>query len=378
MGKKIKVGILGLGRAGRFMHAPELALFPDFYELTAGCDHAADRRENLPEQFKNAKIYSDYADMLKDPDVEMVTVATRNADHTPHALQALEAGKMVVVDKPFAVSLEQAESLLAASKRYPGKLFLRCNRRFEPAFQMLNSILDSGILGDISMIKIHRHPGYVRRFDWQTLSEFKGGMFNNWGPHFVDQALQLLRSPVKDIWCNLQHRVSGGDADDQVKLVLTAGNGCVADIEISTVAVLYSNMYEIWGSRGGLAIPADGQTVKLRYLDPEQKFTRLDGIRENFSLAYGNPDETLKFIDETRPVPVEHGHILQRGKEIEPGKEDASKGYTYPDTMWYHLYMSLNGGPAYPVTVEQGVEIVKTMVKAHQAADFTPEVLTYE
>ena len=57
MNKKIRVGILGLGRAGRNMHAPEMALFPDFYEILAGCDHAADRRENLPEQFSHARIY---------------------------------------------------------------------------------------------------------------------------------------------------------------------------------------------------------------------------------------------------------------------------------------------------------------------------------
>ena len=75
MGKKIRVGILGLGRAGRNMHAPEIAQFPDFYEIAAGCDHAADRRENLPEQFKNARIYADYSEMLADPSLDMITVA---------------------------------------------------------------------------------------------------------------------------------------------------------------------------------------------------------------------------------------------------------------------------------------------------------------
>ena len=175
---------------------------------------------------------------------------------------------MAVVDKPCAVSEAQAEALLEADRKYPGRLFLRFNRRFEPAFQQICSVLDSGILGDISMIKIHRHPGYVRRCDWQTLTEFHGGMFNNWGPHFVDQALRLLRSPVRGIWCDLQHRVSGGDAEDQVKLVLTAENGCVADVEISTVLTIHGNLYEIWGSRGSLVVPADGRTLRMRYLDP--------------------------------------------------------------------------------------------------------------
>ena len=378
MNQKIRVGILGLGRAGRYMHAPEIALFPDFYEIAAGCDNAADRRENLPEQLSHVKIYDSYEKMLGDASLDMITIATRNADHTPHALMALEAGKIAVVDKPFAVSVEQAHQLLDASKKYPGKLFLRCNRRFEPAFLQIMEVLKSGILGNISMIKIHRHPGYVRRCDWQTLSECHGGLFNNWGPHFVDQGLQFLNSPVKDLWCNLAHCVSGGDADDQVKLVLTGENGCVVDIEISTVLTIYGNLYEIWGSCGSLVIPSNGLEMNLKYLDPSIRFSRLDGIKGNFPLVYGNPNETLKFIEETRPVKQGYGHILQRGKQIEPGKEDADKGYTYPDTMWYHIYQALHGGAPYPVTVEQGVAVVETMVKTHEFAKYKPFVIEYD
>ena len=378
MEKKIRVGILGLGRAGRNMHAPEIAQFPDFYEIAAGCDHAADRRENLPEQFKNARIYADYSEMLADPSLDMITVATRNDDHTPHTLMALEAGKAAVIDKPFATSMEQGEALLKAAKQYPGKLFFRFNRRFESPFLMMQEVLSSGLLGDLSMIKIHRHPGYVRRFDWQTLTEFHGGLFNNWGPHFVDQGLKLLDSPVKDLWCKLSHVVGGGDADDQVKLVLVGENDCVVDIEISTILTIYGNLYEIWGSRGSLVIPADGQQLKLRYLDPSIRFTRLDGVRENFPLVYGNPNEQLKFIEESRPIPAAtYGHLLQRGKVIEKGKEDPDKGYTYPDTMWYHVYQAYQGKAPYPVTAEEAYNVIKTMMRAHEAARYQPSVIDY-
>ena len=378
MEKKIRVGILGLGRAGRNMHASEIAQFPDFYEIAAGCDHAADRRENLPEQFKNARIYSTYAEMLADPTLDMITVATRNDDHTPHTLMALEAGKAAVIDKPFATSMEQGEALLKASKQYPGKLFFRFNRRFESPFLMMQEVLSSGLLGELSMIKIHRHPGYVRRFDWQTLTEFHGGLFNNWGPHFVDQGLKLLNSPVRDLWCKLSHVVGGGDADDQVKLVLVGENDCVVDIEISTILTIYGNLYEIWGSRGSLVIPADGQQLKLRYLDPSIRFTRLDGVRENFPLVYGNPNEQLKFIEESRPIPAAtYGHLLQRGKVIEKGKEDPDQGYTYPDTMWYHVYQAYQGKAPYPVTAEEAYNVIKTMMRAHEAARYQPSVIEY-
>ncbi|MBR4664841.1 MAG: Gfo/Idh/MocA family oxidoreductase, partial [Lentisphaeria bacterium] len=328
--------------------------------------------------FKNARIYSNYAEMLADPTLDMITVATRNDDHTPHTLMALEAGKAAVIDKPFATSMEQGEALLKAAKQYPGKLFFRFNRRFESPFLMMQEVLSSGLLGDLSMIKIHRHPGYVRRFDWQTLTEFHGGLFNNWGPHFVDQGLKLLDSPVKDLWCKLSHVVGGGDADDQVKLVLVGENDCVVDIEISTILTIYGNLYEIWGSRGSLVIPADGQQLKLRYLDPSIRFTRLDGVRENFPLVYGNPNEQLKFIEESRPIPAAtYGHLLQRGKVIEKGKEDPDKGYTYPDTMWYHVYQAYQGKAPYPVTAEEAYNVIKTMMRAHEAARYQPSVIDY-
>ena len=373
MKRKIKVGILGLGRAGRYMHAPELALSPELFEIVAGCDHAQDRRQNLPGVFDNASIYASLEKMLEDDRVEMVTIATRNLDHTPHALIALAAGKYVVVDKPVAVTLDQANALEAAAAIYPGKLFLRLNRRFEPAFCQVRQIMDSGILGHIVMVKIYRHPGFVRRLDWQTLTECKGGMFNNWGPHLVDQALQLLGAPVDDLWCDLQHNVTAGDADDQIKLLLRGSNGRVVDVEISTTSTLPGRLYEVWGDRGSLFVPLEEKHVQLRYLDPAQKLRPLTAVRENFPLAYGNPTETLKFIDEERNIDSGSTHILQRGKLLDPNEPvDQNKGYTYPDTMWGHIYADIVEGIPYPVTIKQGLEVVRTIERARLSSKYIP------
>lgn len=373
MKRKIRVGILGLGRAGRYMHAPELALSPELFEIVAACDHAPDRRQDLPREFEHATIYASFEEMLADDRVEMVTIATRNLDHTPHALAALEAGKYVVVDKPVAVTLEQVDALEAAAKKYHGKLFLRYNRRFEPAFCNVMQLMNSGILGNINMVKIYRHPGFVRRMDWQTLWDCKGGMFNNWGPHLVDQALQLLGAPIDDLWCDLQHNVTAGDADDQVKLLLRGTNGRVVDVEVSTTTTLPGRLYEVWGERGTLVVPVEEKTIQMRYLDPAQQLKPLNAVRDNFPLAYGNPYETLKFIEEERPIDSGHSHILQRGKVLAPGKTvDPSQGYTYPDTMWGHIYADIVDGIPYPVTIAQGLEVVRTIERARKASKYTP------
>ncbi len=372
--RKLRVGIVGLGRAGRLMHAPEMAQYPEQFEIVAACDHAPDRLENLPKEFDKAKKYTDIAQVLADPEVELVTIATRNPDHTPQAIRALEAGKYVVVDKPIAISYAQVKELAAAEKRFPGKLFLRFNRRFEPAFNHLREILDSGILGKVGMIKIYRHPVYNRRYDWQTLSEFKGGMLNNWGPHLVDQALQLLGAPVKDLWSDIQHVFAAGDADDQIKFMLRGENGTVIDVELSSVCALQGNLYEVWGDRGTLMIPADGKTIHMRYIDPEQKLPPLKAVRENFPLQYGNPEE-LRMKDETIPVKEMKGHTLQRGRVIESGIGDQKSGYASQDTMWACLYENITRGIPYPITMEEGVEAVRITEEVYKKSGFKPHFI---
>ena len=97
--KKIKVGVVGMGRVGRG-HVGELCAFPELYEVIAVADHAPDRLENIPSLPENAKKYSSLDEMLKNPEIEMVTVCTRHPDHVPMSLKIMEAGKIAVDEKP--------------------------------------------------------------------------------------------------------------------------------------------------------------------------------------------------------------------------------------------------------------------------------------
>ena len=180
MSRIIKVGIVGLGRAGIGMHSSEVAEYPDRFAIAAACDHAKERLENLPDRFKGAKLYTDYGEMLKDDNVELISIATRHPEHVPMALQALEAGKYVNIDKPYALNNREMAMLAEADKKYPGKLFLRHNRRFEAPFQKAMKLIATGVLGEINTVKLYRSVGYCRRNDWMTMTEFGGGLFTNW------------------------------------------------------------------------------------------------------------------------------------------------------------------------------------------------------
>ena len=184
---KIKAGTVGLGRMGRG-HAGEMCSYPDEFEFVACADTAPDRLENLPDCMKNARKYSSLDAMLQDPEVELISIATRHADHVPMAIKIMEAGKIAVIEKPVATSVAEMMKLKACLDKHPGKLFLRHNRRFEGAFVKARELIQSGILGTVQYIKLYRSVGYCRRNDWMTMTDFAGGLLTNWGPHVIDQA----------------------------------------------------------------------------------------------------------------------------------------------------------------------------------------------
>lgn len=348
MSRIIKVGIVGLGRAGIGMHSSELAEYPDRFAIAAACDHAKERLENLPERFKGAKLYTDYSEMLQDDNVELVSIATRHPEHVPMALQALEAGKYVNIDKPYALNNREMAQLAEADKKYPGRIFLRHNRRYEAPFQKAMKLIATGVLGEINTVKLYRSVGYCRRNDWMTMTEFGGGLFTNWGPHIIDQALQYLDSPVVDLWANIRSIISIGDGDDHIKLLLKAANGRVADIEISGAHTLPGRELEIQGSRGTLIYPVDGR-IKMRYVDPEIEFKPLKPHPENPPMKYGNFDETLTFIEqfvEIPPIPM-------------------------PE-IWKHVYDAIVNKVPYPITIENGIAVTDIMEKAFRKSNFKP------
>ena len=374
MSKVIRVGIAGMGRAGRFMHIPELLQLRDKFAIAAVCDQLPERTRDLPEGVGEVRAYTDFAELAADPELDLISIATWSCCHVDQAATALRAGKYVVLDKPFALDRAGALELQRVAEAYPGKLFLRFNRRFEPAFTAIRDVLASGVLGNVGMVKVYRHTGYVRRYDWQTLTEAGGGLLNNWGPHLVDQALRLLEAPVADLWCDLQHRVAAGDAEDQVKLLLRGTNGRVADVEISNVATISANWYELWGDRGSLAVPAGGKVMKLKYLKPGLRLPPLRAVEGVFPItAYKNQRDKLEFVEEERPI-VTGGRTYQHGKLVDPATVDHTAGYTYQDTMWEHVYAAIADGIPYPIRVAEGVEVVTVTERAKRASGYTPRL----
>jgi predicted dehydrogenase len=148
------------------------------------------------------------------PDVDLVVIASPNDSHFPLAAAALRAGKDVVIDKPFTVTLAEARSLAEIAAEHNRLLSVFHNRRWESEILATKAILESGILGEISHYESHidRYRPVVRQ-RWREDSGPGAGLWFDLGPHLIDQALYLFGLP-QSVNASLAILRAGGRTDD--------------------------------------------------------------------------------------------------------------------------------------------------------------------
>lgn len=347
MAKKgpIRIGIVGLGRAGWSMHCVELKGRERKFRIVAACDPIKERRDKVAARY-GCKTYRRAQDLIADPNVELVDIANRTTEHFKDTITALKAGKTVFLEKPICLTYTEAKKLKAAAGRSKGKLYIRHNRRFEQAFQHIREIMASGILGDVYEIKLRR-GSYQRRNDWQTLIRCGGGQLLNWGPHIIDHALRLLESPVKDIWSDLKRIAAVGDAEDHLKIILRGKNGRVVDLEISGGAAITEPEYIVSGSKGGLA--CSGDKITLRYLDPRHKLSVRKAQPGTPGAGFGSADN-LKWTEKTIKV--------------------NPKAKCTMDGIWDYLYDAIRKRKKFPITLDEAVQVMWVVSQAKKGTSF--------
>lgn len=269
-GRPIRVGVIGLGRSGWNIHALTLETLPEHFAVTAVSDPDANRRNEAEQRF-GCRAYEGVESLLADDALELIVVASPSQDHAEHSIAAMEAGRDVVCEKPFALSSEEADRVIATSQRTGQVIAPFQNRRYDPSFQQVKRVIDSGVLGRIVMIRIVAH-NFSRRWDWQTLKRFGGGSLNNTGPHFLDQALELFGEGEPEVFCQMDRALTLGDADDHAKVILHGEGHPSVEVEITAACAYPQDMWLVMGTRGGLR--GGGKRLDWRWVDFEQLSAR--------------------------------------------------------------------------------------------------------
>ena len=354
--KKIRVGIIGQGRSGRDIHRRVLSTQVNAlerFEVVAVSDPIAERCKpfedvSIPQNFK---VYPNYKDMLKDKSIDLIVNATRSMDHIPVSIEALKAGFNVLCEKPLASTVAEVDKVMAAAKKAKKHFAVYQQSRFRPTFRKCIEIIKSGVIGEAVQVNI-RFNSWSRRWDWQTLQECYGGELMNTAPHPLDMALQFYGDGEADpekVVCVLHSINVWGDADSYVKLLLIGKGHPTIDLEVSHVDAYPGNVFEVYGTKGG--IKATGNTVTWKYYKPEEapRHELVPGIL----LGPGK-------------LPIYCGEKLNWYESTWTAPEAACFPAAWGDIYYTQLYDALTKGKKQDVTVEQVRRQIAVIEECHK------------
>jgi len=216
MKPRVKVALVGFGFAGQTFHAPLISSTPGMILDTVVSSDPAKVHVRHPQ----ARVVAHAPEAFADPEIDLVVIAAPNAMHAPLATAALAHGKHVVVDKPFALDVQQAREVVAQAERANRIVSVFQNRRWDSDFLTLRALMDQGSLGEI--VEFHSHfdryrPSVADR--WRERDLPGSGLWFDLGPHLLDQALQLF-GPPQAVFADLGRQRDSAHVDDYFQVLL--------------------------------------------------------------------------------------------------------------------------------------------------------------
>ena len=321
MSGEMGFGVVGLGMGKH--HCKAIQAVPGA-RLVAVCDVDEDRLKAGAERFQ-CKAYARYEEMLKDPEISVVNVATPSGMHARMGIQAAEAGKHVIVEKPADITPERIDSLIAAGKRCKVKIAGIFQARFDPLNIRIRDAIQSGRLG--RLIGVHGHLPWWRaqsyyegpHGSWKgTWDMDGGGSLMNQGVHTVD-LLQWFGGPVAEVFAMFGVFGHTIEAEDQTVAVLRFASGAMGTLYSTTNCYPGLDQRITLYSTDGTIVKEEG-TLKVWKLrdDPE-------GVNERELMAiYGAQDKDSAAAD---PMAVGFdGHaqiVMDLMKAIQEDREPA-------------------------------------------------------
>lgn len=253
-GEPIRCGVVGYGGNWNFgrMHGRWISASPRL-ELTAICDTDPISRRNAAADFPAARVFGTVEEMLDWNGVDLVCIITPHNTHAPLALQSLQAGKHVLVDKPMATSVADCNAMIEEAERRGRSLAVFHNRRHDGNYRAIKAHVDAGDIGEIFRVECCEEQYTFPGRWWYSSNEVSGGVFFFWGPHAVDWVLNLVPSPVVGVHGSTQKRVwRDVEVDDEIRSTLQFENGATAEISFSYIAARRKPLWRILGTRGAI------------------------------------------------------------------------------------------------------------------------------
>jgi predicted dehydrogenase len=339
--KKIKTGICSYGMSGKLFHAPFIHAHPGFI-LSAIVERNKDESR---ERYAGSKLYRSVEEMCGDKTLQLIIVNTPTHLHYEQVKMALQAGKHVLVEKPFTVKVQEAEELTELAKKLGLNITIYQNRRYDGDYRAVKKVVEEKLLGDLREVEI-RYDRYRPKFSGKQHKEGDlpgAGIIFDLSPHLVDQALQLFgwpRALFADVW-KMRDDVQAKDYFEILfyyeKMRVRLKATCIARETIPA--------YTLHGMKGSFFQErSDAQEQQLL----AEEIPTL----ETWASAPSEPDGLLHTeID---------GEMVRRQQTSSPGNYMG---------LFDDLYKFLTGKALNPVPPEDGIKTIRIIEAALQSSD---------
>jgi predicted dehydrogenase len=331
----------GWAHAAWIDHTPEL-------ELVAICDRDPDRTAAAKQDWPGIETWNSTAEMYEQCELDLVSIVTPHFTHCSLVVEALGAGKHVVVEKAMCLTVDEATQMVDAADAAGRTLAIHHNRRHDGNYRRIKQLVDEGAIGEVFHIELS--AGGFGKFDhgWYSQRDLSGGAFYFWGPHAVDWALDLVGRPIVGV-NGYFHKLLWPEVDmaDQVRAIIRFEGGAVADVCHSHIAAHSKTLWRILGTKGAIVDTGRGATT---------------GYEHQISAPSGG-SLTLIRVDESGGRTEEQVPYLE------------CDWYNYWQEMADHL---LRGAPV-PVSGEFGRRVIGVFEAAERSsATGQTETLAYE
>lgn len=242
----MKIGIIGFGGMANW-HRETIAEIEGL-EVAGIYDIKEERVEYAKECILHA--YNSLEELLGDPSIDLVLVATPNDLHKPIAIQAMRAGKPVVSEKPVTLSSSDLQEMMDVSEETGMYLTVHQNRRWDEDFLTIQKILDEKKLGEVFRIESRVHGSRGIPGDWRQEKEHGGGMVLDWGVHLLDQILMMMKDvKLKKVYASVTN-VTNQLVDDGFTAILTFENKVEVLVEVGTSNFISLPRWYVLGQDG--------------------------------------------------------------------------------------------------------------------------------
>ena len=275
----IDVGLIGFGLAGRAFHAPVIRAVPGL-RLAAILQRSGNE---AAEQYPDVRVVRRLEELLAMPEIRLVVIATPNESHARFARECLGAGRDVVVDKPFATTVEEAEGLVQLAKRCGRMITVYQNRRYDGDFQAIRQIVLEGVLGRIVRFETNydRFRPELKRGAWRERVGPGNGILFDLAPHLIDHAVVLFGLP-EAVTADVRFERASAVVTDAFDVMLHYPAGMRAVLRSTMLAAAQRPRFVLQGTRGSFF---------KQTFDPQEANLRSGYIPENAPWGAEPPED---------------------------------------------------------------------------------------